>query len=138
LSRLRSGGATFAGVPEITINESIDERGDLLRTRLVNEGGGLALRVGEDLLRLPEGALEAVMKHYGKPLAEPVDDRHLVERLELDERSSLVRFRFMPRYDVIARDYLVLYVPDAEPLCELATAVSGALDHLAKRFSAIG
>jgi hypothetical protein len=78
------------------------------------------------------------MKRYGRPLEEDLHERSVAERLDLDGRRALVRFRFMARYDVIARDYLALYAPDSEPVCELATAVTAALAHLARRFSAIG
>jgi len=123
-------------VPEITIHETADEAGDLVLTRLSQEQGGLTLTVGGEVRALPEGALEAVMKRYGRPLAAPASEMMIDERLELGEGRALVRFRFMRRYDVIARDYLVLYQPDAEPVCELATSIAAALAHLARRFSA--
>ncbi len=118
---------------EITIHETTDATGGLVRTRLAEVDGGLALRVGEELLPLPDGALAAVMKRYGKPLEAREEDMMVDERLELGQGRALVRFRFMCRYDVIARDYLVLYEPEREPLCEMATAIAAALDHLARR-----
>lgn len=122
-------------MPEITIHETVDEAGAPLRTRLSHEDGVFVLTVGSDALPLPDGALDAVMKRYGKPLDAPESEMMVDERLELGEGRALVRFRFMRRYDVIARDYLVLYQPETEPLCELATAVSAALDHLARRLA---
>jgi hypothetical protein len=76
------------------------------------------------------------MKRYGKAL--DADEREMMidERLELGEGAALVRFRFMRRYDVIARDYLVLYRDGGEPLCEMATSIAAALDHLARRLAA--
>ena len=123
-------------MPEITIHETTDDTGAVVRTRLSREDGVSALSVGRDMLRLPDGALEAVMKRYGKPLDAPESDMMIDQRLELGDGCALVRFRFMRRYDVIARDYLVLYRPDAEPLCEMATSITAALDHLARRFAA--
>ena len=123
-------------MPEITIHETTDEAGAPVRTRLVHEDGVLALAVGAELLPLPDGALAAVMKRYGKALDAPEADMMIDERLELGDGCALVRFRFMRRYDVIARDYLVLHRPDAEPLCEMATSITAALDHLARRFAA--
>lgn len=120
---------------EITIHETTDAAGTLVQTRLADVEGGLALRVGDELLPLPDGALDAVMARYGKPLEARDEDMMVDERLELGEGRALVRFRFMRRYDVIARDYLVLYEPGAEPLCEMATAIAAALDHLARRFT---
>jgi hypothetical protein len=133
---------------EITLHESTSPDGTRFRTRLVCEDGELAVGSAGELLPLPPGALVAVMKRYGKPLAiggedapAPPDVAALVaggvpveESLELGEGYTLVRFRFLRRYDVIARDYLALFRPDGEALCELATAVSAALDHLARRF----
>jgi hypothetical protein len=123
-------------VPEITIHEAADAAGALVVTRLAQQEGELSLTVGAESLALPAGALDAVLKRYGKPLAEDVPAASVAERLDLGDGRSLVRFRFMARYDVIARDYLVLYAPDEEPLCELATSVAGVLAHLARRFSA--
>lgn len=120
---------------EITIHESTDEAGHRTATRLSCDDGQLAIAVGAELLPLPEGALEAVMKRYGKPLDVATDADNVIERLSLGEGRSLVRFRFLARYDVIAKDYLVLYEADAEPLCELATAIAAVLDHLARRFA---
>lgn len=121
---------------EITIHETIDATGAPVRTRLSSEDERLALAVGDEVFELPDGALDAVMKRYGKPLDAAEREMTIAERLELGSGRALVRFRFMRRYDVIARDYLALYAPDAEPLCEMATAVAAALEHLARRFSA--
>lgn len=98
----------------------------------------LSLAVGDEVLPLPDGALEAVMRRYGKPLEAKAEEMMVDERLDLGDGSSLVRFRFMRRYDVIARDYLVLYRPDGEALCEMATSITAALDHLARRFAEAG
>jgi hypothetical protein len=119
-------------VPELTIHEADDGSGALVRTHLVSDGDDLELRVGDASSPLPAGALDAVMKRFGRPLAEDVPPEHVAERLELTYGRALVRFRFRPRYDVIARDYLAYYAPGEEPVCELATAVSAALEHLAR------
>ena len=123
-------------VPEITIYETTDDAGALVRTCLHHEDGVFALRVAGELRPLPAGALDAVMRRYGKPLDAPEREMMIDERLELGDGAALVRFRFLRRYDVIARDYLVLYREGAEPLCEMATSVTAALDHLARRLAA--
>jgi hypothetical protein len=123
-------------VAAITIHEGDDSAGHLVRTCLSHEAGQLSLVVGGETFPLPAGALEAVMKRYGKPLAEDLAANLVAERLDVGEGRTLVRFRFMPRYDVIGRDYLALYEPNAEPLCELATSVTAALDFLARRATA--
>jgi len=91
--------------------------------------------VGDEALPLPEGAVAAVMRRFGKPL-EAGDPPAAEETLDLGEGCSLVRFRFLRRYDVISRDYLIYRAPGAEPLCEMATAVTAGLDHLARRLAA--
>lgn len=120
-------------MPEITLHETTDATGARVRTRLLYEDGVIALAVGDDVLPLPAGALDAVMNRYGKPLDAPAREMMIDERLELEEGRALVRFRFMRRYDVIARDYLVLHRSEGEPLCEMATSIAAALDHLARR-----
>ena len=82
---------------------------------------------------LPDGAVAAVMRRFGKPLE--MDAPPAEETLDLGAGQTLARFRFLRRYDVIARDYLVYAAPGAEPLCEMATAVTGALEHLARRLA---
>ena len=104
----RARGATFARVGEMTIHESTDAAGAPVRTQLVSEDGELALRVGGEVLPLPDGALDAVMKRYGKALDIEEAQMMIDERLDLGGGKNLVRFRFLSRYDVIARDYLVL------------------------------
>jgi hypothetical protein len=121
-------------LPTITLHEHTGEAGELVRTELRSEGGELTLVVDGEAMPLPDGAIAAVMRRFGKPLevgAPPAE-----ETLELGEGHTLVRFRFLRRYDVIARDYLVYAAPGAEPLCEMATAVTAALDHLARRLAA--
>ncbi len=122
-------------MPEITIHETVDPAGAPLRSLLSYEDGAFVLSIGSDAFPLPDGALDAVMKRYGKALDARESEMMVDERLELGDGRALVRFRFMRRYDVIARDYLVLYQPGAEPLCELATSITAALDHLARRLA---
>jgi hypothetical protein len=122
-------------VPGITIHESTDATGQRIRMRLTAEAGRLAVLVGSEVLPLPDGALQAVMKRYGKPL-DVTPQPKIEEELAVGPGLILGRFRFLSRYDVIARDYIVLYAPNNEPLCELATSVAAALHHLARRFAA--
>lgn len=109
----------------------------------VDEDGSLVLLVSPDAraevppeeLPLPEGALGAVMRRYGKPLEES-ERPALDETLDLGDGRSLARFRFMARFDIIRRDWLLYREPGSEPLCEMATAVTAALEHLARRANA--
>lgn len=54
------------------------------------------------------------------------------EVLTLGGGAVLRRLRHLARYDVIARDYLVLERPGRVALVELATAITAALVHLAE------
>jgi hypothetical protein len=105
--------------------------GGLERTHLVREQGALSVRIDSGpAMPLPDGSLERVMHRYGRPLAEDVSADG--PALDLGGGRALRRLRFRPRYDVIARDYLVFEEPGAEPLAELAIAVTAALVHLAR------
>jgi hypothetical protein len=115
---------------EIVIHESTREDGSL---------GRIYLRAHDDILflvddagehPLPNGALEVVMRRYAKPLESPITN--IVETLELSNGTKLTRFRFLAIYDVIARDYIAYETLENEPICELATAVTAALSHLAR------
>ena len=124
----------------ITLHEHTGDAGELVRSQLMLEDGQLTLVTHSPgshsaALPLPAGALEAVMKRFGKPL-ESGEVPRPEETLDLGEGRSLIRFRFLRRYDVIARDYLVLLAPGAEPLCEMATSVTAALEHLGRRLAA--
>jgi hypothetical protein len=108
--------------------------------RLVREQDTLVLDDEDDgdghahqALPLPDGALDAVMSRFGKPLEGALPP--IEEALDLGDGRQLVRFRFLRRFDVIARDYLALVTPDADPVCELATSVTAALHHLARAAS---
>src|SRR5436190_16448122 len=67
--------------------------------------GGEAPDEGDDqALPLPDGAIDAVMRRFGKPLEGELP--RIEETLDLGGGRKLVRFRFLSRFDVIARDYL--------------------------------
>ncbi len=119
----------------ITIHERTTEQGGLEQTLLRADEAGLTLVAGTKAAPLPEGALEAVLARYGKPLAFAESEVAVEESLELGQGRRLIRFRFRPRFDVIARDYLALCVPGEDPVCELAVTVTGALEHLARSWA---
>lgn len=142
-----------ASPSSMLLDERIDEDGASRFVRLSRGvDGSLALVVeraaqnaSSEPWPLPPGAVEAVMKRYGKPLESGSVLRGAVESLALDRdpatveadagARTLVRFRHLARFDVVARDYLALVEPGAETICELATAVTSALFHLARAFS---
>jgi hypothetical protein len=112
------------------IHEATKTDGSLERIFLREHAGILFLVDDAGEHALPEGALDAVMRRYAKPLESPMTN--VVETLELSNGAKLTRFRFLAIYDVIARDYIAYETPENEPICELATAVTAALSHLAR------
>ena len=117
---------------ELCIDEHALEDGSLGRTVLrLEDDGALALVVdGAHLGVLPAGAVEAVMDRFAGPLADDVSPSPA--GLPLGGGASLHALRHLARYDVIARDYVVLVRPGRDSLVQLATTVAGALQHLAR------
>jgi len=101
------------------------------RTWLELESERLFLVVeGEPKKEVPLQVIDVVMRRYGKPLDDDVsiDAPGLVIA---DKTIAMLRYR--PRYDVIAKDYVVYTVADERPVAELATAVTGALVFLVRQ-----
>jgi hypothetical protein len=103
----------------------IDERTDGHTTRI--ESDPLRLVVGKGSFELPREVLEKVMERYAKPLADGIE---LPPGLPLGDGCTLHLLRHRARYDVIARDFLVLSRPNREPIAELATTIAAALAFL--------
>ena len=116
----------------LKVAEKTDESGELLGVFLQVRGEQLEIVEGSSVLRVPDAALDAVMRRYGAPF----DSSARVSRvasLELAQGRSVHHVRHLAGYDVIARDYLVYEAKTLpEPLCALATTVAGALAHLAR------
>lgn len=114
----------------LKIHESTQAEGSFERVFLKRDGDALLVVRATESLALPEGALDAVMARYGRPLDADVTLVD-VDALELDGGKRLRHVQHLARYDVIARDFLVLEAPGTDALCALATTVAGALEHLA-------
>lgn len=112
------------------IHEVTKENGSLEKIFLSERDTTLFLVDDSGEHALPEGALDAVMRRYAKPLESPMTN--IVDELVLASGAKLTRFRFLAIYDVIARDYIAYETPKNEAICELATAVTAALSHLAR------
>jgi hypothetical protein len=114
----------------LKIHELILPNGELSSVFLRRDADRLLLASDEGELRLPAGALRAVMLRYGAPF-----DPHAMSQshgvLELSAGASLRHVRHLAGYDVIARDYLVYSEPGLESVCAMATNVAGALRYLA-------
>lgn len=114
----------------LKIHETLLDSGEARQVHLTAGGG--AIVAGAERLDLPAGALSAVMRRFGGPL-ETSERVVAVAELALGDGGTLRHVRHRARYDVIARDYLVLETPgEADALCALATTVAGALEHLAR------
>ena len=127
-----------------------DRGGVPLLVQALGQGGGAAVRayallarLGEEVaLPLPEGALPAVFRRYGKPLEDAVtptlvapaddDDQPLAVPLRGGGRARLWRFRFMPFGWVHPADYLLWEGAGDEPLAAPAPLVASALSALAR------
>jgi hypothetical protein len=119
----------------LVIAEHAVEGGVLERTLLVSRDATplLAIVRGNDvkaLKELPVGAIDGVMRRYGKPLADEVSEPAPQLRLA---GATLSTFRHLARYDVIARDY-VYYRPDSEEpgVAAVSATVGAALRFLAR------
>jgi hypothetical protein len=123
----------------LKIHETTGADGALVPVYLKVEDGALWVVVGAapstDAYAVGTVALEAVMKRFGAPL-EPAEPITTVAALDLGDGRAVRHVRHLGRYDVIARDFLVYDAPGREPLCALATTVSGALVHLGRATSA--
>jgi hypothetical protein len=118
----------------LKIHETIRPDGSLAPIHLGFADGSLAIVSDEGTFALPEGALEAVLARFGAPL-DRAEGLIPVGTLDLGDRGILRHVRHLGRWDVIARDYLVLERvsgPGAEASCALATTVAGALQHLGR------
>ena len=114
----------------LLVFERVTDDGSAERTYLVRDDEGVVLETGGAGARLPPGAVEAVMRRYGRPLDDSVALSGAA--MPLGDGRRIVHLRYRPRYDVIAKDYLVLELPSEAPLAELSTSVVAALTHLAR------
>ena len=119
--------------------------GATARTWLERTASGVGLRregfgPEPELLGLVPGAVQRVMLRYGgvpsEELASTVEG--LAPEVTLEDQSTLASLRFRPRYDVIAKDYIVWRPTDAPARLELAVSVAAALTHLALAAQALG
>jgi hypothetical protein len=124
----------------ILLAEATESGGHIVKTWLIGSAAGVGVRVEGDRLQssldlpLPDAAIERVMRRYARPVEAELEAEiaGLEPGIELGDGSSLCSFRFRPRYDVIAKDYVVWRVPGEPSLAELSTSVAAALTHLAK------
>jgi len=114
----------------LKIHETIGDDGAAVETFLRARDGRVELVGPAGARALPAGALDAVLRRFGQPLDADASV-HEVGALRLPDGRVLRHVRHLARFDVIAKDYLVLDVGD-DVRCALATTAAGALDHLAR------
>jgi hypothetical protein len=113
----------------LLVHERTSADGASERTWLELLDQALFLRIDQAFSAKVElSILEAVMRRYGRPLADDVVAAG--PTLELEGKRTLCLFRHRARYDVIARDFLVYAAPGQETLVELAASVTAALVYL--------
>jgi hypothetical protein len=113
---------------KLLLHERTLPDGGLEKTWLEVENGALFFCVeGQPKAKVSHAVLDGVMRRYGKPLADDVAVNG--PRLDVDG-CTLSILRYRPRYDVIAKDYLVYSASSGPPVAELATAVTGALAYV--------
>jgi hypothetical protein len=121
----------------LCIYEELTATGQGLKTWLRLQEGALVLDNAHDAVVVPDGAIATIFSHYARPLAADVASQicQLPYLRVCSVASPLLKLhplRHLARYDVIARDFLVLSQPEAEPLAELATTIAAALSHVLK------
>ena len=116
---------------QILLDEHVLDDGTVARTWLRADGDELALVEPDGARPLPDGAVAATFARFGGELSDdlavPGDGA-----LDLGGGARLVPLRHLARYDVIARDYLVLTTDAGAPRVALAVTIAGALRHLAR------
>jgi hypothetical protein len=119
----------------LKIHEFANSAGELQCVHLKVEGNELVLidSSRDVAIEIPLPMLYSVFERYGKPLADDVKPEGA--RLQLCEQASLMHFRHLARFDVIARDFLVLSREGQEALVELSVSIAGALLHLTRNAS---
>ena len=109
----------------LLLHERALAEGAFERTWLELESERLFLVVeGEPKKEVPLQVIDVVMRRYGKPLDDDVNVD--APGLVIADRT-IAMLRYRPRYDVIAKDYVVYTAEGGRPVAELATAVTGAL-----------
>lgn len=119
----------------LKIDEVTERDGSISSVILVRNGDALCIAHGADTLAVPDGVLEAAMRRYGHPF-DTTERVTVIGDLDLAAGRRLRHVRHLARYDVIARDYLVLDVPGEEPRYALAVTVAAALSFVARASAA--
>lgn len=122
-------------VSELTVDEEFTD--DETRfVKLVCIDGHLQLRKEKAYAwRLPQSYLEAVMQRYARPLS---DVGRVTAHLRLSDTSIVGHMLYLPRFEVVPKDYLVWAKEGQEPLAELCALLLPPLLHLASALKSKG
>jgi len=97
--------------------------------KLAQTEDGLELRKDKtNSLALPLPFLKAVMQRYARPLS---DVGRLKTHLRLSDQGVLAHMHYLPRFEVVPKDYLVWAQDGQEPIGELCAMLLPPLCHLA-------
>lgn len=116
----------------ILIDEHIRGDGTVVQTHLERDGDHVVVSALDVRGRLSIGALDKVMRRYGRPL----DAEVTIAGPSLALGSGvLTAFRFHAAVDAMGRDYLAWACPGEEPLAALSNGVAAALRYLVMRLA---
>lgn len=117
----------------LRIWEKTGASGEAAAVWLEAREGHVVIGVGDaEIGPLPREAIDAVLDRFGKPLEDGVwESIAPASPWLLGGGAALVTFRYLARYDVIARDWIALERPGKARVAALAVTIAGALEHLA-------
>jgi hypothetical protein len=117
----------------ILIDEHIRADGVLVHTHLDRDGDHVVVISDDCRGRLSVGALDKVMRRYGRPLEDGLTPTG--NSLDLGGGHVITAFRFHAVVDAEARDYLAWTSPGAETVAALSNGVAAALRYLVLRLA---
>jgi hypothetical protein len=127
-----NGAKPRPAAPRLPLWAARGASGELAEIAVLVVGADWFVAAEDGVLALPDGALAAVIRRYGRPLDRPAPP--VGDELELsDERGLRVRaFDFMRFGDVLPQRYVLASGQSDEPLAAPAPLVAAALVALAR------
>lgn len=114
---------------KVQIDEEITDSGQTLPLRLVAQGQHFALFCGDTHLgAVSSTALLTVLKRYARPLDTAFEAQE--ERLTIDDRYTLLAWRYRAPVDLEDKLYLILLEESCEAIAVLSRQVANALRFL--------
>jgi hypothetical protein len=113
----------------LKIHETFGDGDRAEASYLKMEDSELCLVLPASEVVLPSDIVVRTFERFGKPL-DPDIVLNEDASLEIGHGMKVYTLRHLARFDVIAKDYLVLTRAGHEPLADLAISIYGALVHL--------